>query len=143
MMKRDSFEEQYLDVLQNLEFAIVQAAREYPELTDWHAQSAVNALMKLYRAEAAGDEIRDPSARLDPLAKEVYDGMHSMAEWRQGRVEVFDEDGEPMEISLEPLTVQEMYDCLKRIRKSIQKWTKWGGRKGYLNYIDEFFPDGS
>jgi hypothetical protein len=48
-----------------------------------------------------------------------------------------------MEIPFEPTTAQEMVDCLKRIRKSIKKWTKWGGRKGYLTYVDEFFPNGS
>ena len=143
MMKQSSFEEQYLDVLQNLEFAIVHVAREHPELTDWHAQSAVTALTKLYRAEAAGREIRDPAARLDPLAQGVYDTVHEVAEWRRGRGEFLDEGGEPMDFPLEPITAQEMVDCLKRIRKSIGRWTEWGGRKGYLTYVDEFFPDGS
>ncbi len=142
-MKQDSLEEQYLDVLQNLEFAIVQTARQHPELADWHAESAVSALIRLYKAEAAGDEIRDPSARLDPLAQEVYDGMHTMAEWRLGRGAAFEKDGEPVEIPIEPTTAQEMVDCLKRIRKSIRRWTKRGGRKGYLNYVDEFFPPAS
>ncbi len=141
-MKPESFEDRYLDILQNLEFAIVRVARKHPELADWHAESAVNALMKHYKAEAAGNEIRDPTARLDPLAQQVYDGMHSMAEWRLGRGGGFEKDGEPVEIPIEPITAQEMVDCLKRIRKSIQKWTKWGGRTGYLNYIDDFFPPG-
>jgi hypothetical protein len=142
MMRQDRFEDQYLDVLQNLEFAIVQAAREQPELADWHVESAVNALRKLYRAEARGNEIQDPSAGLDPLAQEVYALMKGMAELRLGRGQGFDEDGEPVEIPCEPITAQEIVDCLKRIRKSIQRWTKWGGRKGYLNYVDEFFPGG-
>ena len=84
-MRQDRFEDQYLDVLQNLEFAIVQAAREQPELADWHVESAVSALLRLYKAEAAGREIRNPAARLNPLAQEVYDAMHDMAEWRRGR----------------------------------------------------------
>ena len=140
MMKQPTFEDQYVDVLQNLEFAIVQLARKHPELTDWHAQSAVSALMRLYKADVAGKEIRDPSARLDPLAQEVYDLMHVMADWRLGREEILDEDGEPLEMPYEPITAQEMVDCLKRIRKSIERWTKWGGRQGYLRYVDDFFP---
>jgi len=142
MMKQDRFEDQYLDVLQNLEFGIVQAAREQPELADWHVESAVNALVKLYRAEASGSETRDPAADLDPLAQEVYALMYGMAELRLGRGQAFDEDGEPVEIPCEPITAQEMVDCLKRIRKSIQRWSKWGGRRGYLTYVDEFFPPG-
>ena len=139
-MKRNSFEEQYLDVLQNLESAIVQVAREQPKLTDWHAESAVEALMRLYKAEAAGDEVQDPPTRLDPLAEEVYDMVHAMADMRLGRGELTNKDGEPVEIPFKDITVQEMYNCLKRIRKSIRRWTKVGGRKGYLRYIDEFFP---
>lgn len=139
-MKRNSFEEQYMDVLQNLEFPIVQVAREHPELTDWHVQSAVEALMKLYKAEAAGDEVQDPPTRLDPLAEEVYDMVHAMADMRLGRGELINKDGETLELDFGDITVQEMYNCLKRIRKSIRRWTKVGGRKGYLRYIDEFFP---
>lgn len=32
----------------------------------------------------------------------------------------------------------EIVACLKRLRKSVQFWTKSGGRQGYLNYIVEF-----
>ena len=55
-MDHQSFEEQYLDVLQNLEFGIVQMARRHPEMSDWEALAAVEALMQVYRAEAAGRE---------------------------------------------------------------------------------------
>jgi hypothetical protein len=141
MMRQDSFEDQYMDVLQNLEFAIVQVARKHPDLTDWHAQSAVDALMDLYRAEAAGKEIDDPAEGLNPLPRKVYGLVHTMAEMRLGRGEITTKEGEPVDIPIEPITVQEMYDCLKRIRKSIQTWSKRAGLKGYLRYIDDFFPD--
>ncbi len=42
---------------------------------------------------------------------------------------------------VDPIRLQEMYDCLKRIRKSIQTWSKRGGRRGYLEYVDSLFPD--
>jgi len=78
-----SFEEQYLDVLQNLEFGIIQVARRHPEMSDWEALVAVEALMQVYRAEAAGREARPP--KLDPLAEETFDIVEGMCEWRLGR----------------------------------------------------------
>jgi hypothetical protein len=124
------FEERYMDVLQNLEFGIVQVARRHPEMTDWEALTAVELLMQVYRAEAAGREARRPE--LAPV--------ESMCEWRLGRGSFVNDEGEPVEIPVDPITAEEMYTCLKRIRRSIRKWTKRGGRQGYLTYIDQFFP---
>ena len=45
-----------------------------------------------------------------------------------------------VELPVEPITAEEMYKCLKRIRDSIRKWTKRAGRQGYLTYLDQFFP---
>ena len=139
-MNQDRIEDRYPDVLQNLEFAIIQVARRTPELTDWHVQFAVETLTIRYKAEADGKECEDPSSRLDSLSQDVYGAMLAMAEWRLGRSEARNEDDEPVEIPFEPITAQEMVDCLKRIRKSIDRWTKARGRKGYLSYIDQFLP---
>jgi hypothetical protein len=38
-------------------------------------------------------------------------------------------------MSVEPITVDEIQACLKRLRKSIETWSKHGGTQGYLNYI--------
>lgn len=132
------FEERYMDVLQNLEFGIVQVARQHPEMTDWEALTAVEALMQVYRAEAAGREARRPE--LAPLAEETYHTVEGMCEWRLGRGSFVNDEGAPVEIPVDPITAEEMYTCLKRIRRSIRKWTKRGGRQGYLTYIDQFFP---
>jgi hypothetical protein len=130
--------EQYLDVLQNLEFGIIQVARRHPEMSDWEALAAVEALMQVYRAEATGREARPP--KLDPLAEETYDSVEGMCEWRLGRGQFVNDEGEPVELPIKPITAQEMYKCLKRIRDSIRKWTKRGGRQGYPTYLDQFFP---
>lgn len=137
-MDDQSFEERYLDVLQNLEFGIIQVARRHPKMSDWEALAAVEALMQVYRAEATGREARPP--KLDPLAEEIYGIVESMCEWRLGRGQFVNDEGEPMELPVEPITAEEMSKCLKRIRDSIRKWTKRAGRQGYLRYIDQFFP---
>ena len=58
------FEEEYEDVLQNIEFGIVRVYREHPQMTDYHALSAVEALVHGYHAESQGREVAPAS--LDP-----------------------------------------------------------------------------
>ncbi len=45
-------------------------------------------------------------------------------------------DGEVVDLSPEPLTHDVILACIKRIRKSVEFWTKEGGRQGYLYFID-------
>lgn len=52
-------------------------------------------------------------------------------------------DGEvtrAVEIPMDPISIEEMIACLKRVRKSVETWNKQGGRQGYLNYIENFIP---
>ena len=48
-------EEEHLDVLQNLEFAIIEIWRAHPEMTDYSAQRAYEAARQFYRAELRGN----------------------------------------------------------------------------------------
>jgi hypothetical protein len=50
--------------------------------------------------------------------------------------------GETEEIRPVPITLDEMIACLKRVRRSVKRWTKEGGRRGYLDFVDGFFPYG-
>lgn len=137
--QRDSslpFEERYEDVLQNIEFGIIQIYHEHPEMTNWEALKAVEALLRVYKAEARGREIAPPS--LDSLAQEVYGMVETMCEWRLGRETFYDEEGKPSEISIVPITVDEIIACLKRVRKSIKRWTRRAGRRGYLAFVSQF-----
>jgi hypothetical protein len=64
------FEEEYQDVLQNIEFAIVSVYREDPGLLDYEVDSALNALIVAYQAEQKHRASRP--AALSPLAQEVF-----------------------------------------------------------------------
>lgn len=50
-----AFEDEYLDVLQNIEAAIVDAYRNDGELTDYDVDKVLNAVYLEYRAEAQGE----------------------------------------------------------------------------------------
>lgn len=139
--RRDSslpFEERYEDVLQNIEFGIIQVYRRHPEMTDWDALQAVERLLRDYQAEVKGRQVRPPSLR--HLSQQVYDSAWTMCEFRLGREHLLDEDDRPLDLDVEPLSLDEIIACLKRIRKSINLWTREGGRQGYLTYVDQFFP---
>ena len=135
----DSFEEQYLDVLQNIEFAIVEVYRAHPELTDWNTEKVISGLVRIYQAEAR--ERRAPSLKLSELEQELLERVQVMCDWRLGRetMVVEDEDsGE--EIMPSPITLDEIVACLKRVRLSIKRWNKQGGRQGYLDFVNAHLP---
>ena len=130
------FEERYEDVLQNIEFGIVQVYRSHPKMTDWEALSAVEALVRVYNAEAKGREITPPS--LVPLAEEVYGSVKMMCEWRLGRETPFQDEGAPVDLPVELVSLDEIVACLKRVRKSINRWSRDAGRQGYLTFVSQF-----
>jgi hypothetical protein len=130
------FEEKYLDVLQNIEFGIVNVYRQHHELTNWDAMDAVEALIRHYTAEARNRT--PPTVSLSELSQLVFDSVKAMCEWRLGRDELLDQDDRPVGPDMEPKTVDEIIACLKRIRRSIRFWEKKGGRQGYLNFVSEF-----
>ena len=51
-------EEEYLDILQNIEFAIMSVYRDNPLLVDFDVEAAINALISLYHAESQNHEPR-------------------------------------------------------------------------------------
>ena len=130
------FEDEYLDVLQNIEFAIINVYRQHPELTDWDALDAVEALIRVYTAEARGRP--RPDIRLNDLPQTVFEFVQAMCEWRLGREEMLTSNDQPVDMSIEPKSVDEILACLKRIRRSIRHWTKEGGRRGYLDFVAQF-----
>lgn len=140
-----TFEEEYEDVLQNIEFAIARVFNQSPELTDVNVDNALDGLVRVYSAEERDRPA--PRLRLNVLEQEVYRRVKTICDWRLGRtvLELSGEAGnEAEELAIPPsaITVDEINACLKRIRKSIKLWTKEYGRRGYLNYVDQFFRSG-
>jgi len=48
------FEEKYMGVLQNIEFAIASIFRQHAALLDFEVGEAINALVRQYKAEQRG-----------------------------------------------------------------------------------------
>ncbi|MBU2611358.1 MAG: hypothetical protein KJ606_10510 [Chloroflexi bacterium] len=131
-----ALEDRYMDVLQNIEFGIVRVYKKHPEMTDWEALRAIEVLIRTYQEESRGRQL--PSIAINPLAQETLSSVKAMTEWRLGREQAVDKKGRPTKLPMEPRTIEEIIACLKRIRRSIEKWNKEGGRQGYLNFIRQF-----
>jgi hypothetical protein len=127
------FAEENLDILQNLEFAIVEVWRAHSEMTDYTAQRAYEEARKFYRVEQRGSPPKPPALTgLDAIA---FDAVKTMCEFRLGRSA--SPPSEP-EIPVSPITVEKLIACLQELAKSVARHTRSGGRQGYLKFIDEF-----
>ena len=128
------FGENNLDVLQNIEFGIIQVYRADRSLLDVDAKDAIDALVRHYHAE---EEQRTPPAmRLGERAQRVFLTVEKMCEWRLGRSAFPGETAEP--VSGMPVSV--LVKCLREIQKSIPRWSQQGGRKGYLDFVGQYLP---
>jgi hypothetical protein len=134
-MNTPNFEDEYLDVLQNIEFAIMRVYQEHPELADSNVETAIQALIRTYRSQSQSKEGKPPPS---PLSAKVYDYVKHACDWRLGQEDLTNPQGETISLDLNPVTVEEIVLCLQRIRRSIRLWTKQGGRQGYLNFISQF-----
>jgi hypothetical protein len=129
------WKEENLDVLQNLEFAIVELWRAHPEMTDYSALRAYEAAREHYRAEQRG---RTPKpSTLSGLDATAFAELKKICEFRLGR----DPGPQPAagsEVSVEPIPVEKLLACLQELAKSVERHTRTGGRQGYLTFIDRF-----
>jgi hypothetical protein len=114
-------------------------------MLDWDALKAIETLIRAYQAELTDHPV--PEVDLKPLPQEVYESVKAMCEWRLGRTQLLVKEKKSFfklpskkapELAIEPKTTDEIILCLKRIRKSIERWNKRSGRQGYLDFISEF-----
>lgn len=129
-------EQDHMDILQNIEFAIVSVYKEHPLLVDFDVENALSALISRYFAEATTHELR--RANLNERAQLVYERVEAMCEWRLGRESSVAEDNKKFKLEAGSVTLDVILACLKHIRKSVQRWNKEGGRQGYLTFIGRF-----
>jgi hypothetical protein len=131
-----NWNEDDLDVLQNLEFSAVEIWRCDPAMTDYAVLRAYEAAFQFYRAEARGQTPKPHG--LTGLDAEVFDAVKAMCEFRLGRGQPPLEP--PETITIPPVPLEKIVDCLRELSKSVQRHTKLGGRQGYLTFVDRYLP---
>ena len=132
-------EEQYFDVLQNIETAIVSVYEIDARLLDVDVLDALDVLIRNYALEEQGVGTR--TSRPSGPAQRVHDVARQICEWRLGRQLLNTANPLADRWASGELSFAELVLCLKRIRKSVRLWNEHGGRQGYLDYVRQFLED--
>lgn len=131
-----SFEDQYFTQLFTIETAIVEMYRTNSALLDFNVDKALNAAVRTLTNQKR--DRKPPKLKLKGDEQILYDRLINIAAMYFGEGEFVTEDGEPSDLELEPLTIDEMIACFRRIQRSIKLMSNQG-RQGYLEFIDQFF----
>jgi hypothetical protein len=127
-------DETNLDLLQNIEFGIIQVYRADKSLLDLDVKDALDALVRHYRAEEG--QRTPPAMRLGDRARRVFSSVQAVCEWRLGRASPLDGTGLPESV----VPIAQLVGCLRKVQKSVPRWSERGGRQGYLNFINPYLP---
>jgi hypothetical protein len=131
------FEEQYELQLKGIETAIIGVRSRERELVDSEVDRALEALIDHYVAQLRKRPPRD--FRLGARDQMVFADVQTAA---NGLLHPTPEPATGESSQVKPLTLNELLDCLKRIRKSVAFWTEREGRRGYLNFVAMHVPSG-
>ena len=129
-------EQEYVDVLQNIEFAIVSTYRHDREMSDYNVMRMLEALIDRYVGERISRTSRFTLS--SQIEQNLMENVQRMCEWRLGRSELMDDPEEAEKTAPEPKSVDEIVLCLKKVLKSVKRWNKEGGTRGYLKFIEEY-----
>ncbi len=165
-----ALEDRHLDVLQNIEFAIVSVYRQQPDLRDRDVMRGLDAVIDVYRAEVRGHTPKE--VNLPEPEQTIFERTQSICEVRLGRQafeiasempappvgartglgKVFrsmveklgrskaplqDDEDEMAEDIEDEVTAEVIVACLRKIRRSVERWNKRGGAQGYLQFVQE------
>lgn len=133
------FEEQYMDVLQNIESGIVMIYRKHPEIADYSVMRVIEALIEDYKAVRNKREPK-PHNLSEPETL-MHETVGRLCDWRIGRQSPDAEDAADLDSEEPPpgdVTVDEMILCLRRILTSVKLWNRNNGRQGYLNFVSKY-----
>lgn len=126
-------EDEHLDVLQNIEFAIVSVHRQRGDLRDHDVMRALDALITHYRAEAKGHTPKE--VNLPEKETLIFERVKHICDFRLGRSEL---GGDKQTLTGGDKTADEIVACLRKIRKSVERWNRRGGQQGYLQFVQQF-----
>ena len=107
--------------------------RKQRGLRDLDVMRALDALIDVYRAEARGHTPKDIS--LPEPEGTVFQSVKNMCDFRLGRQVVATRVHIPFEGDK---TASDILACLRKIRRSAERWNKRGGQQGYLQFVSEF-----
>ncbi|MCU0427626.1 MAG: hypothetical protein MUF71_18595 [Candidatus Kapabacteria bacterium] len=133
-MENMPVEEEFEEVLLNIELRAKLAFDETPTLTDYVVAEVYDALVLHYTAIAASRTPPKPRVR-EGLAMELFEQIQRTCDICL--VESYN-DPKVKKSPIQRITAQDLVRCFKRLQQSVKLWTKKGGRQGYLNFVSQF-----
>lgn len=119
VLSTTEFAEQYIEILEPLEAIVTLHFRERPELHDQDVLRVYEALIKHYRARLTNFPL--PQHNLEGISREIYTKHFKFLEEKESTY-----------------SLQELQECLKFLKKSVEFWNRERGSRGYLNFIVDF-----
>ena len=129
-------EDKHLDVLQNIEAAVITLWKKHRDMTDYSVLRAYEAAVAHYKVLARGGTPKPE--HLSGADAEVYAAVHAVCELRLGREASGPSPATVDEPELPPIPLEDLLACLKRLRKSVERWNRSGGQRGYLEFVSRF-----
>ena len=124
--------DEFEDVLKKIEHAVVEHWKQHDEMNNYNVMRAYEIATAHYHAIARGQTPKPES--LKGLDASLYQAVHAACEARLNQP-IQDSDSQSRFLTMEDLVA-----CLRRLRKSVERWTKEGGRQGYLQFVAQFLP---
>src|SRR5260370_29929992 len=100
-----------LEVLQNIELAVIHVCRANRTIADYAVMRAYDAAIAYYKAIAG--QVEPKATNLMGPDQALFQAVKDICEWRLGRTT------KPDRPEVLPLPVEELVACLKRLRKSV------------------------
>lgn len=129
-------EDSYPDILQNIEFMIVRIYKENGELRDKNVLKSIEALKKHYHALVTRKNPVDPS--LEGLELDIYKEIMLILERRRTPTNQADQPKRFSRAFKAPTQDEIFLACLSKIEKSVKRWTKERGERGYLDFVKHY-----
>ena len=122
------FENKYLDVLQNIEFGLLSGTKDNHQLCDHDILRVIEHAIAYYKFRE-----KHKDRKLPENLQNIFEQVTSVCDWRLGLKPI----SEDKDLHCNPISIEEIILCLKRIEKSIKFWTKQGGRFGYITFASD------
>jgi hypothetical protein len=135
MEEHHDLTDEYQGIFMTIELEVVNTYRNNPELVDHNVDKVYEGLHRTFEKELQGKN--PPRLRLNDLEEALHDRLTGLCEIFLGDGELKNEDGEDIDLPMEPISKEVIVKILKRLRSSIKTWSSYG-RRGYLEYISRF-----
>lgn len=126
-------EEEYMDVLMNIETIIVGCFKRNNLLHDHNVLRAIEALITRFRKQLPKTSLPNLPEKNDTF---LYEPLLSICCLHVNDFEENESDSKKMRI----ITIDELILCLKRLEKSVKMWNRNGGSQGYLKFVTQYLP---